>query len=299
MPPPLVFARARVKPESPSGRSDRSARSASSRASGSFRSGSSSTAREGRRKRVKRAGPRAKLQTFAAISDATPEPRIGDFYSTLDDAVAAVIDYGALTGIAFVRGQRVIKHGRVVRQRVLCKSARQPGRSRRLTCDPANTRVAKSARCGCPARVNIRASGSGYEIKSVGLGHNHVQHFAPGRPPARRPEPAERDLLEGLLKIDSRIGRGKAGRHLAAALPRADAALEPRQLENALAKIRAANLQALEDAGGDAATLLASLNEKKRLDPRWVIHTRFEGNVLRDLFWVTPEQVRRRSLCCG
>lgn len=97
------------------------------------------------------------------------------------------------------------------------------------------------------------------------------------------------------MTADARLTRDGAARLLGTFHTREDASLEPRQIANMIQAAKREGVAEQVAAGGDAAALLDSLHRLERDEPGTFVRARFDGNVLRDVFFAFASQVRGRS----
>ncbi|KAJ7790178.1 hypothetical protein B0H14DRAFT_3501929 [Mycena olivaceomarginata] len=216
--------------------------------------------------------------------------RLGSFYSTFEQGLAAVNARENLRGFVYRIGQtKRGSDGSVRRITTRCNHYGPPAATHGDKIDPSDHRDGRTIRTNCSAHVNLACIPGGWHVTVIDWTHNHPPYIPVGGHIPQRPTQLQRNLVAEYAS-NGKFSRSHMSHILQARFP--DHLLEPSQISNLINGARKTANEEILALGGDIPAVLSRLRELKEENPRWDWDVKFdERQVVIALWWQSPEQV--------
>ncbi|PKY60795.1 hypothetical protein RhiirA4_431379 [Rhizophagus irregularis] len=223
-----------------------------------------------------------------SIGESIGDIKVGDSFSTWEDAEIKLNQYAKFAGFSLRRKRVEADKDGVVRRRTFeCSFSGKPVSNQVI--DITHQRERASKKIMCPWHINLTKPKSSMEIGITSIigQHNHSMIAD-----AQLYIPKYRRLSDDVIeKINFYVTKGNMGAKqiyplLVAGFP--DQYIHKRDLYNMIQKFKSP----LTNRYGDAQNMINKLFELKDQEPGWIIHTRLDpfDNQLVGLFWMSPSQ---------
>lgn len=217
-----------------------------------------------------------------------PEIKVGTVFKSSDKARAAIFAYQEKLGHIWRVSQS--KRGSDGSQRKFifrCNHYYHHKPTHLSHIDPSDHREGKTIKTDCSARVNVnRLPGDLWNVTLVEFNHNHPPELPPGASAPRRPTAAQKFKVQHLASH-----RNFTRSQIGSLLKDESNSLEPRQISNLINSARIEARREIASLGGDIATILTNLQQKRAEDSRWNHELRLnENQQVIGLWWQSPIQ---------